>query len=284
MQKQNDPKTGKIGISWTDWSSNPIRAKILESPIAPEGSDMRPAAKIKKGWACVKYGPDCENCYAERINLRWGTGLKYSKDQLENVGFYLDEREFKAWQKVSGQRIFVCDMTDLFGEFMSGTMIHETLYQMAECKQNTFQVLTKRAYFMCKVVRSQLVLGADYSNIWFGLSAGNQEVLERRFISEIATLPNLWLSLEPMIGRINLGSIAYIRSVKWIVAGGESQTGCRPLDLDWLYDLVAQCSDLGIPLFIKQLGGHPDKRKDINQWPDGLRVQEFPDGLKPKEV
>jgi protein gp37 len=64
---------------------------------------------------------------------------------------------------------------------------------------------------------------------------------------------------------------------KWVIVGGESGPGCRPMQLDWARDILAQCRETGVSYFMKQLGGHPDKRHDPADWPEDLRVQEFPE-------
>lgn len=68
------------------------------------------------------------------------------------------------------------------------------------------------------------------------------------------------------------------QEIDWVIVGGESGPGCRPMDMAWARDIVTLCRDMEVPVFVKQLGGHPNKRGKPEEWPEDLRVREFPDG------
>src|SRR5208282_865259 len=97
--------SGKTKIEWTDQTDNPIRARAI--------------ATGKRGWFCEKISPGCAHCYAERMNGWRGNGIRFAADQRAKVEFFLDE---KLLQRIPHYRhprkIFVCDMTDLFGAWV----------------------------------------------------------------------------------------------------------------------------------------------------------------------
>jgi protein gp37 len=140
----------RSAIEWTDASWNPIRARCWE--MQDDGS-----GKERIGWHCEHVSEGCRNCYAERINLRLGTGFEFKPGVLrgkpgyhgggvENPELFLDEDMLTLplrWKKP--RRIFVCSMTDLFADFVKDEWIDKMFAVMALCPQHTFQVLTKRA-------------------------------------------------------------------------------------------------------------------------------------------
>jgi len=122
-------------IEWTDATWTPIQAVRRDNG--------------KRGVACIKVSPACQNCYAERFNMRnlpsHGTGLPFTVQAMEQVDIVLNDEillQPLSWKKP--RRIFVCSQTDLFGEFVTDEMIDRVFAVMALCPQHTFQVLTKR--------------------------------------------------------------------------------------------------------------------------------------------
>jgi len=123
---------GQTTISWTDESSNPIRFRRKDNG--------------KKGWACIKQSAGCKSCYSERTNKWVGTGLDYTVSNMELVEPFIVEKEVNRLLGLREPRkIFICDMTDLFGEFIPKEMVFQVLAVIALCARQTFQVLTKRA-------------------------------------------------------------------------------------------------------------------------------------------
>ncbi len=128
-------------IAWTDETWNPIRAaRWVDTPAG---------ATFKRGWHCERVSGGCVNCYAERQNVtmaRGGTGLPYNRKSREMVDIYLDEKTLMEplhWKKP--RRIFVCSMTDVFGEWVSDEWLDRMFAVMALSPQHTYQVLTKRS-------------------------------------------------------------------------------------------------------------------------------------------
>lgn len=143
---------GKTSIEWTDRSANPIRA--------------RHKATGKVGWHCVKTSPGCANCYSHALNGRFGTGLPYVKRSGEDVELFLDLGPMARIRRIraKGQKHFLCDMTDLFAEFVPFSWIDQIMAMIAITRDQTFQVLTKRIDRAARYFASR-TLGDVYTNI-----------------------------------------------------------------------------------------------------------------------
>jgi protein gp37 len=145
-------------------------------------------------------------------------------------------------------------------------------------------------------------------NVWLGVSVENQHFADERIPLLLQTPAAVrFISAEPLLGPIELerGGFALHRPVKspsgtrwpgldWVIVGGESGSKARPFDLAWARSIVAQCKAAGVPVFVKQLGSNPTcehcgdaiavfgprnrKGGDINEFPQELRVREFPKG------
>jgi protein gp37 len=118
-------------------------------------------------------------------------------------------------------------------------------------------------------------------NVWFGVSIENQKHKDRLLGLLIAKdrlgANNTFVSYEPLIGPVqHVEDYYHANAADWIIIGGESGPGCRPMDLKWAEDLAYEAKEYEIPVFIKQLGGHPNKREDINEFPKHLQRQEIP--------
>lgn len=232
---------GKTKISWTDESSNPIRAESIALQLKN--------GKPKRGWHCTKVSQGCKNCYAERLNKRFGTGLSYAVISSSAVKTVLDENELKRWRRIKpGRKVFVCDMTDLFGEHVTDEQINYVFAAMALNPHVTFQVLTKRPKRMLEYMRglekddltvlkamqgladkwgldftwsslNMLTVDVSYDdedggidtvslfvplpNVWLGVSVENQEAADER-IPHLLCAPAAvrFLSCEPLLERV----------------------------------------------------------------------------------
>lgn len=273
----------KTAISWTDYSSNPIKA--------------RRKSDGKKGWFCVRVSEGCTHCYASTLNRRWGNGLDYTVPNLEQVEFYLDEREFAAWRRLrEPSKIFVCDMTDLFGEWVPDEMIRQVWSHMALTPQHTFQVLTKRPARMNEWV-GRLIF-PERENIWLGVSVENQKAANER-IPLLCKTPAAvrFLSCEPLLGPIELSlafpcgyycdesvghvdhafyicqGVANNGGIGWVIVGGESGPHFRPMEAHWARRIRDVCVAAEVPFFYKQGSG---PRPGMNATLDGQEWHQFP--------
>lgn len=342
----------RTNIEWTDFSSALLKYRDNEG---------------KSVHACVKCSDGCRNCYAEGIANRF-ENRKYTLSMVKVVTPFFDESEAK---KILRSRvlknpscknhgkpsmIFTNDMTDLFGDWVSDSIIDWHFALFALRQDVTFQVLTKRPeraqkYFALlqsfagkhapKTVGGKFspvqvlnfrafsaapnlpggIFGSAISpsckwplpNAHIGVSVENQKAADERVPLLLKTPAAVrFLSCEPLLGALNLygrlgpevfsGSKVWGRGIDWVIVGGESGPGARPCRVEWIRSIIEQCKAAGVACFVKQLGSnaitwyqHADglggitggggdvryltedkKGGDIEEWPNDLRVREFP--------
>lgn len=254
---------GKTTINWTNESSNPIRFRRKDDG--------------REGWQCIKISDGCKNCYAEVMNLSprfsYGTFLPYDVRSMDLVEPFIHEKELHrlASSKVlAGKKVFIEDMSDLFGEFIPPAMREKVLEVLFNRTDVIFQVLTKRP---------DNAIGYNFpDNVWFGTTIENQAAFKKR----AGAFSNInarfsFLSVEPMLENVNLylGDIDTRRELQ-VICGGESGAKHRPFEWDWARDLLAQCRRANAAFWMKQGGGFPNKREELEDLPEDLRVREFP--------
>lgn len=295
MAKQNE-----TGITWTDETWNPL--------VAYRGD--------KRGWHCEKISPACDNCYAAAMNKRSdglvgiGTGLPYAPEQRAKLRFEVHEETLLAplrWKKP--RKIFVCSMTDLFGEWWTDEQIDRVFELMALTPWHTYQVLTKRPERMRQYITSRSITDVvrkematfdltpdlwPLPNVWLGVTAENQEQADERIPLLLQTPAAVrFVSVEPMLGPVDLRryfQLAEVETVSegrlfpqqqarrrlhWVITGGESGPKARPSHPDWFRSLSRQCRDAGTAFFMKQITER-GKKIPFEQWPTDLQVLEFP--------
>lgn len=243
----------KTSIQWTDFSWNPLRARNLKTGNI--------------GWYCTHASQGCANCYAETFNMRLGTGLPFKPGHRDEVELYLDKKTMTAplrWTRP--RKIFVCSMSDLFGDFVSDADIGAVFAVMALCPQHTFQVLTKRSERMRDLVPQ--ILSAPLPNVWLGVSCEDQETADQRIPHLLDTPAAVrFISAEPLLGPIRLretlsddwlasGKSGERKGLSWCIIGGESGPKARPMHPDWARSLRDQCQTAGVAFFYKQTGEH----------------------------
>jgi protein gp37 len=171
----------------------------------------------------------------------------------------------KRWKKP--RRVFVCSMSDLFHEHLPTEVILMLLETMRDCPQHTFQILTKRPFRMQSVLAEWSIGSGPLANVWVGVTAENQEQADTRIPMLLQTPAALrFVSVEPMLGEIDLdGYIGteiqlsdydfdYGDGVDWVICGGETGNGARPMRPGWVRGLRDQCVDAGVPFFFKSWG------------------------------
>ncbi len=201
---------------------------------------------------CTKVSAGCKNCYAERLAKR----LQLMGNRRYKNGFRLTLHEDvidlpRSWR--SGRMIFVNSMSDLFHRDVPLEFIQRVFQTMRECPQHVFQILTKRNERLQK-----LATHIDWpSNVWIGVSVENAAVLSR--VDDLRVVPAAvrFLSCEPLIG--SLAGID-LRNVHWVIVGGESGFGARPMKIEWVREIFRECRKQKVPFFFKQWGG---VRKDL---------------------
>lgn len=213
---------------------------------------------------CSKVSQGCKHCYAERIADRfWGqrrfTDVQCHPDRLDHP------RSIKR-----GSMFFVNSMSDLFHEDVPDEFIRAVFAVMSECPQHTFQVLTKRSERLAQLGASLLWP----ANVWMGVSVEDARVIKR--VDHLRAIPAAvrFLSLEPLIGPLDYIDLD---GIQWVIVGGESGPGARPMKPEWVRSLRKQCRAARVPFFFKQWGGV--FKKHSGRTLDGRTYNEFPVSL-----
>jgi protein gp37 len=214
-------------IEWTDATWNPVRG-------------------------CVKISPGCKHCYAETFAERWrglanhpygqGFDLRLVPEKLE---------EPLRWRKP--RRIFVNSMSDLFQVGVPDAFVRRVFEVMSRAPWHTYQVLTKRADRMHAVTRALPREIVAQPQIWLGVSVEDRKYGVPR-IDVLREVPAVvrFLSIEPLLE--DLGHLD-LRGIHWVIVGGESGPGARPMSEAWVLAILDQCRSAGVPFFFKQWGG-----------------------------
>lgn len=205
---------------------------------------------------CTQITPGCAHCYAKAFaeRFRGVPGHPYQQ------GFDLTLRPERLNQPLlwkSPKTVFVNSMSDLFHEEVPFEYIERVFTAMRTAHWHTFQVLTKRAARLASVA-----CDLDWpSNVWMGVSVENQRWTER--IDSLRQVPAAirFLSCEPLLGPL----IIDLRGMHWVIAGGESGAGARPMDPTWVRGLRDQAVAQGVPFFFKQWGAFNDVGKRVGK-------------------
>lgn len=258
---------------------------------------------------CEPISEGCYNCWAARMA---GTRLSHHPrhaglTERREDGSYKWTGEIRLaakelvrplrWKKP--RTVFVCSMSDLFHKGVPGIFIKRDIWNvMVDCPQHAFLLLTKRPERMLELLGNHTPWP---KNIWAGVTAENQAAAEERIPPLLEMPAARFLSLEPLLGPVNITdqpwwdwryTYAYWKAaypnagprIDWVIVGGESGPGARPLKLAWIRDIIDQCKAAHVPVFIKQLGtawaqevgAKSRKGADPAEWPADLRVREFP--------
>lgn len=265
---------------------------------------------------CDRISDGCANCYALTMagRLQRMGATKYQTDgdsRTSGPGFglavhpdTLDQPLY--WQKP--RNIFVNSMSDLFHRDVPDEYVAQVFAVMAATPRHTFQLLTKRHGRMRSLLSSgqfqRQVLawahrqkwgegGEDLPpwtwplpNVHLGISAEHQDAADLRIPALLETPAAVrWVSAEPLLGPVDIAE--WLPTISWLVCGGESGHGARPMDEQWARDLVAQCQAAGVPAFVKQMGsawarehGLRGKGGDPETWAGDLRVRQMPAGAR----
>ncbi len=237
-------------IEWTDATWNPVRG-------------------------CSKISPGCKHCYAETFaeRFRGVKGHPYEQGfDLRLVPGKLAEP--LRWR--TSKMIFVNSMSDLFHDAVPDNYILTVAQVMMAAKWHTYQVLTKRSERLRKLLNSKLRFAAEQRHIWWGVSAEDKKY----GLSRIEDLRNTnaevrFLSVEPLLE--DLGKLD-LRGIDWMIVGGESGAGARPMKKEWVLPLRDQCKRGGIPFFFKQWGGV--RKAKAGRRLEGKTYDEFPSRVR----
>jgi protein gp37 len=231
-------------IEWTDATWNPVTG-------------------------CTKISPGCKHCYAERManrlllmgqaNYRNGFKLTLQPQMLELP---------LNWR--SPRKIFVNSMSDLFHKDVPLEYIARVFDVMKCANWHQFQVLTKRADRL-RELSARLPWPF---NVWMGVSVENSNYVDRIDDLRASGAAIKFLSLEPLLGPLPELSL---RGIDWVIVGGESGPGARPMDEEWVIDIRNQCARAGVAFFFKQWGGV--RKASTGRILEGRTYDEMPEPL-----
>lgn len=216
---------------------------------------------------CTKVSDGCKNCYAERLahRLKAMHNPRYQNEFQVTVHEDLLRKPFE-WKKP--KKIFVNSMSDIFHEDVPEEAIISIFETMNSCPQHQFQVLTKRPERLKSI--NNKVIWSD--NIWMGVSVENSKYLNRIEILKDCGAKIKYVSAEPLIG--DLGDIN-LEGIDWIIVGGESGPGSRPIKEEWVVNLLNLSRKYGVPFFFKQWGGVQKSKNGCLL--KGQIIQEYPE-------
>ena len=214
-------------IEWTDATWNPVRG-------------------------CTKISPGCAHCYAETFAERFRGVPGHPYEQGFDLRIVPEKiAEPLKWRVP--KMIFVNSMSDLFHEDVPDEYILEVVRVMTLANWHTYQVLTKRASRLRTLLNTKLRFAASQSHIWWGVSVENRKHgIPRIAELQAAKAAVRFLSVEPLLE--DLGTID-LNEIHWVIVGGESGAGARPMKEHWVVSLRDQCQNSGVPFFFKQWGG-----------------------------
>jgi protein gp37 len=217
----------KTGIEWTEMTWNPVTG-------------------------CVKISQGCKNCYAERMakRLKAMGSARYDNEFAPTLHEDLIDLPRK-WKKP--RTVFVNSMSDLFQEAVPLEFIKRVFETMRATPQHTYQILTKRSERLLELAPHL----AWPENVWMGVSVEDARVVDR--IRHLAATPAVvkFLSCEPLLGPLDE---LPLDGIHWVIVGGESGRGARPMLEEWVQSIRQQCRAYRTAFFFKQWGG---VRKDI---------------------
>jgi protein gp37 len=266
----------RTSIAWTDKTFNPL-------------------------WGCTKVSPACDHCYAEqwarRFGVQWGPRGEFRQfgDHHWNEPLCWNRAAQKAGKRA---KVFCASMADVFdNRWPEG--VRDRLWALIRATPMLdWQLLTKRPQNIAKMLPPDW--GSGWPNVWLGCTAENQDEADRR-------LPHLlliravirFISYEPALGALDLESVIHaalmrgevvpggtVQPVSWVIIGGESGPGARPMDPNHALYLIEQCERAGIAVFMKQTGSNrpaewwdtaiTGKGDNPAEWWPWMRVQQFP--------
>lgn len=251
--------SSRTGIEWTDATFNPW-------------------------WGCVRVSPACARCYADSIARRYGhTGL-WAENGTRRFMSDAHWRKPVSWSRraaAAGERlkVFCASMADVFEDHQALVGARLRLWTLIEeTPWLHWQLLTKRPE---NVMRLAPWGDRWPDNVWIGTSIENSRFTFRADILREIPAAARFISAEPLLaslfesGRPGKKALE-LNGIDWLIVGGESGPGARPMDLGWARELRTSAHDAGVSYFLKQLGGWPDKRGKEKALLDGKRWLELP--------
>jgi protein gp37 len=236
----------RSAIEWTDATWNPVRG-------------------------CTKISPGCAHCYAETFAERFRGVPGHPYEQGFDLRFVPSKlAEPLAWR--TSRMVFVNSMSDLFHDDVPDDYVVAVANVMRQAGWHTFQVLTKRSERLAVLLKTKIQFAAECPHIWWGVSVENRKHGLPR-IDHLRSVPATvrFLSIEPLLE--DLG-IVDLTGIHWVIVGGESGHGARPMNQKWVVSLRDQCRTADVPFFFKQWGGV--HKADAGRKLQGRTYDQFP--------
>ena len=237
-------------IEWTDTTWNPVTG-------------------------CTKISAGCDNCYAARFAERF----RGVPGHPFETGFDLSLRPERLLQPFGWKRprmVFVNSMSDLFHKEIPEAHIAAVFDTMERANWHTYQVLTKRSSLLRKFVNDRYRQRPAPQHIWLGVSVEDEKAATRIAHLQAANASVRFLSIEPLLAPVGTRDLS---GIAWVIVGGESGPGARPMDKRWVIDIRNQCVAARVAFFFKQWGGRSPKAggrllegKEWNQFPGRRRA------------
>lgn len=237
-------------IEWTDATWNPVRG-------------------------CTKISPGCAHCYAETFAERFRGVSGHPYEQGFDLRLVPEKiADPLLWSK--SQMVFVNSMSDLFHKDIPDEYIKLVVQVMAKANWHVYQVLTKRSERLRDLLTTTLSFAASLPHIWWGVSVENRKHgLPRIDHLREAKTAMSFLSIEPLIE--DVGDFV-LNGINWVIVGGESGAGARPMKPEWVKNIRRQCRAASVPFFFKQWGGI--RKKIAGRMLDGKTYDELPQVIR----
>jgi len=232
---------GRSAIEWTDATWNPVTG-------------------------CTQVSPGCDHCYALTFAERFRGVARHPYEQGFDLKLWPERLALPlSWRRP--RRIFVNSMSDLFHRDVPDSFIESVFATMAKADWHVFQVLTKRSARLARMAESL----PWPAHVWAGVSVETNRYRWR--VDHLRAVPAAvrFVSAEPLLGPLDQVDLA---GIDWLITGGESGSGHRPCNPNWVRDLRDRCLELEVAFFFKQWGGRTPKAggRDL----DGRTWDEFP--------
>lgn len=244
-------------------------------------------------WGCQKIGPGCDRCYAETLDHRlggshWGPEAERRRTSAHN---WNNPLRWNRAAKRAGvrRRVFASSMADFFDNQVNPAWRADAWDVIRTCPDLDWQVLTKRPGNVVGMLPPDW--GDGWPHVLLGCTVVNQAEADRDVPKLLATpAQRRFLSCEPLLGPIRFAQVPGFNRIGldlsgwWIIVGGESGPGARPMAAAWARDILSQCAVAGVPVFFKQTGsggldawpGVTGKGDKPEEWPAWAQVQQFP--------
>jgi protein gp37 len=236
-------------IEWTDSTWNPVRG-------------------------CTKISPGCKHCYAETFAERFRGVKGHPYEQGFDLRLVPEKlTEPLTWR--SPKLVFVNSMSDLFQDGVADGYVEAVCRVMVAANWHTYQVLTKRSERMRDLLNGRLRFAAQHEHIWWGVSVEDRKYGLPRVEHLRQTAAGMrFLSIEPLLE--DIGTVD-LTGMNWVIVGGESGPGARPMEKDWVVSIRRQCRSSSVPFFFKQWGGV--RKAKYGRKLEGRTYDEYPQRL-----